>query len=412
MADGGFNRPALPYARQTIEADDIAAVVSVLKSDWLTQGPENAALAREFAEAVGARFAVPNANGTTALHLACAALDLKPGDAAIVSAVTFVATANAVRYQGAEIIFADIDPATGLMTPDTFTDALNWAREHGLNVRAALPVHLAGQSCAMDEIGTIARRENVVLIEDACHAVGATTPSSQGECVKVGACADSTMAIFSFHPTKTIAAGEGGMVTTNDAMLADRLQRLSIHGLQRDPARFETHALGFDHTEGEPVANPWYYELQDLGFNYRLSELHAALARSQLRKLPRFVAERAALVEHYADRLNALAPHVRPLGRVAHGTPGWHLAVALIDFAALGRSRASVMKTLKADGIGTQVHYLPVYRHPYYVKRYGEQRLPGAETYYAQALALPLFIGMTNEDVDRVVDSLSRVLKL
>lgn len=409
MADGSFARAALPYARQTIEADDIAAVVSVLKSDWLTQGPQNQALAKEFAETVGAKFAVPNANGTTALHLACAALDLKPGDAAIVSSITFVATANAVRYQGADVIFADVDPNTGLMTPESLAEALAWAKSHGLNVRAALPVHLAGQSCDMEAIGAIAARENIPVIEDSCHAIGAQVRHGE-TMVQVGACANSRMATFSFHPTKTIAAGEGGMVTTNDAALADRLWRLAIHGLQRDPARFENPALGFSHDEGEALANPWYYELQELGFNYRLSELHAALALSQLRKLKRFVAERAALVEHYAARLSALGPHVKPIGRVTGCTPGWHLAVALIDFAALGRSRAWVMNALKLREIGTQVHYLPVYRHPYYAKRYGEQRLPGAESYYARALALPLFIGMTKDDVDHVVDTLAAIL--
>lgn len=413
MADGGFNRAALPYARQTIEADDIAAVVSVLKSDWLTQGPQNQALAKEFARAVEARFAIPNANGTTALHLACAALDLKPGEAAIVSSVTFVATANAVRYQGADVIFADVDPDSGLMTADTFSEALAWAKSHGLSVRAALPVHLAGQACDMRAIGTIAARENIAVIEDACHAIGGRASTSDGRLVPIGACANSAMAIFSFHPTKTIAAGEGGMVTTNDPAVAERLLRLSIHGLQRDPAQFEIPALGFSHDEGEAVANPWYYELQELGFNYRLSELHAALALSQLRKLDRFVTERAALVDHYAARLTALgSPYVRPIARVPYGSPGWHLAVALIDFAALGRSRAFVMNELRKRDIGSQVHYLPVYRHPYYAKLYGEQRLPGAETYYARALALPLFIGMTNADVDRVVDTLAAILDL
>jgi UDP-4-amino-4,6-dideoxy-N-acetyl-beta-L-altrosamine transaminase len=412
VADGGFTRAALPYARQTIEADDIAAVVSVLKSDWLTQGPQNQGLAREFAQAVGAKFAVPNANGTTALHLACAALDLRPGDAAIVSSVTFVATANAVRYQGAEVIFADVDPDTGLMTPESFTDALAWAKSHDLRVRAALPVHLAGQSCNMQAIGDIAKGENIAIIEDACHAIGARVKRRDGDFVPVGACANSDMAIFSFHPTKTIAAGEGGMVTTNDPTTADRLQRLSVHGLQRDPAQFENPALGFSHDEGEALANPWYYELQELGFNYRLSELHAALALSQLRKLDRFVAERATLVEHYTSRLASFGPHVKSIGRVADCTPAWHLAVALIDFGALGRSRTSVMNALKKQEIGSQVHYLPVYRHPYYAKRYGEQRLPGAESYYARALALPLFVGMTKADVDRVVDTLASILNI
>lgn len=399
--------PVLPYGRQLIEDDDVAAVAAVLRGDWLTTGPAVDAFERAFAARVGAPYAVACSSGTAALHLPMLALGLGQGDVAIVPALTFVATANAVRYVGAEVVFADVEPETGLMGPTHFAEAVARARlafpTH--RVRAALPVHLNGQACDMAGLARTAEAESIALVEDACHALGADAGAASED--RVGACRHSVMAAFSGHPVKTIAMGEGGVVTTRDEALARRLARLRAHGINREPALFTERDQAFD-AAGQP--NAWYHELVELGFNYRASDLHCALGLSQLRKLDRFIAARAGLVERYRARLAALGPPVRPIDLAGHGTPAWHLFVVRIDFEAAGVSRNTVMARLKAKGIGTQVHYLPVNRQPYYRSRYGATALPGADAYYERALSLPLHAGMTEADVDRVVDALAAVL--
>ena len=393
----------LAYGRQVVEDDDIAAVVDVLRSDWLTTGPTTEHFDRAFAMAVDAPLAISCSSGTAALHMAVLAAGLEPGDCAIVPAVTFLATANAVRYAGAEVVFSDVDPNTGLMRPADLEAA--FARAEG-RVKAVFTVHLAGQCENPPEIHEIANRNSAIVIEDACHALG-TTYVRNGLVTKVGSCADAAMSAFSFHPVKAIAMGEGGAVTTRNRELAKRLVRLRNHGMTREPGQFEQKDLAFE-SDGTP--NPWYYEMPEVGYNYRVSDIHAALGLSQLKKLDRFVSIRRSLANRYDDRLRRLAPVITPLNRTPNCDPAWHLYVALFDFDALGISRGKLMRELKSKGIGAQVHYLPVSQQPYYRRRYGNISLPGADSYYARCLTLPLHAAMTENDVDRVVSALSNII--
>lgn len=397
----------LPYGRQLIEDDDVAAVTAVLRGDWLTTGPAVEAFELAFAEKVGAPHAIACSSGTAALHLALLALGLGPNDIAIVPAMTFVATANAARYVGAEVIFADVSPDTGLMEPAHLSEAIARARRAfpAHRVRVALPVHLNGQACDMAGLERIAEAEGIALVEDACHALGGRAGAIPED--RIGACRHSVMAAFSGHPVKTIAMGEGGVITTRDGALAAQLTRLRAHGITREASRFTERDQAFD---GEGQANAWYHEQSELGFNYRASDLHCALGLSQLKKLDRFSATRRRLVERYRAGLAPLAPLVRPLGLTGQGTPAWHLFVALIDFDAAGVTRNAVMARLNAKGIGTQVHYLPVNRQPYYRAHYGVTNLSGADAYYARALSLPLHAGLAESDLDRVVDALGVAL--
>jgi len=382
----------LPYGRQTIEDDDIAAVAEAMKADFLTTGPTVDAFEQAFAETVGARHAVACSNGTAALHLAMLALDVKPGEAVIAPSITFLATANCARYVGADVVFADVDPSSGLMTPQTLAQALE--RVGGRKLRAVLPVHLRGDACDLPGLEALARDAGAVLVEDAPHAVGTTMKfGNTGEIV--GDVRHSAMATFSFHPVKTIATGEGGMVTTNDPALAARLKVLRSHGMVRP--------------EG---CEPWWYEMPEPGFNYRLPDILCALGLSQLKKLPRFAARRRALGAAYVQALAPLAPVVRIADQPAWSDPVLHLMVALIDFEAAGRTRREVVDALRARGVGTQVHYIPVHRQPYYRNLYGELDLPGAEAWYARCLSLPLYPGMEDGDVAKVAGALKDVLGL
>jgi UDP-4-amino-4,6-dideoxy-N-acetyl-beta-L-altrosamine transaminase len=398
--------PLLPYGRQAIDEDDIAAVAAVLRSDWLTTGPAT----RDFELALAARgkaaHAVSCANGTAALHLACLALGLGPSHTVIVPSITFAATANAARFVGAEVIFADVDRDSGLMRREHLAEAFARAVAAGRRPSAVFPVDLAGQCDDMQGIAEFARRENMAIVEDSCHAIGAEYKRHDGAFHPIGASLDSDMTVFSFHPVKTIASGEGGAVLTQRADLAERLALFRGHGIRREPSSFIDTEAGFDHAK----VNPWYYEMVELGFNYRLSDVNCALGASQLKKLDRFVATRRALADHYDARLRDLAPVVRPIARSPWCRPAWHLYSVLIDFDAAGMSRGQLARGLEEHGIRSQVHYIPVHRQPYYRARYGEQSLPGAESYYRRTLSLPLFVGMTMNDVDRVVDALAGLL--
>ncbi|WBQ10746.1 UDP-4-amino-4,6-dideoxy-N-acetyl-beta-L-altrosamine transaminase [Hyphomonadaceae bacterium ML37] len=385
----------LPYGRQSIDDSDIEAVTRVLRSDFLTSGPEIEAFETEFANAVDAPFAVACNSATAALHLALDGLDLGPGDVCIVPAVTFLATANAALYCGAEVIFADVDADTGLMTPDTLAEALSRA---GPAARAVLPVHLAGAMCDMKALSKAAREAGLAVVEDSCHALG----SMDGQGRPAGACDHSDASTFSFHPVKTLACGEGGMVTTRSARLADHMRRARSHGVERSPDHFQRR---------EGVAEPWWYEMVQLGWNYRMPDINAALGRSQLARLPVFAARRRALAARYESALSGLAPLVRTPAH-APGDPCRHLYNVRIDFQAAGVTRADVMAHLKADGIGTQVHYIPLYRQPFHAPRHTAGPLPGAEAHYERTLSLPLWPGMADEDPARVAQALERALTL
>lgn len=409
MNNGEADAPGrfLPYGRHWVDADDHDAVAAVLESDWLTTGPAVAAFESDFARVTDARHAVACANGTAALHLSALALGLGPGDWAIVPAVTFLATANAARYVGADVHFADVDPDTGLMGPNELIHALDEAKAQGRRVRAVFPVHLAGQCPDMPAIRDIAKARGLYVVEDACHALGGWQRDGD-RWAAVGACRFSDLAVFSLHPVKTITMGEGGVITTNDKRLAGRLALLRSHGMLRDPDDFSEREQAL---ASDGAANPWYYEMAELGFNYRASDIQCALGKSQLAKLARFIDSRAESMAHYRESLAPLAPLVRMAPESRFARPAWHLAPALVDFAAAKTERAAVMHRLRAKGIGTQVHYLPVNRQPYYRRRYGATTLPGADGYYARALSLPLFVGLTKAEVGRVAAGLAAALK-
>lgn len=383
--------PLLPYGRQTVDSDDAAAVSEALRSDFLTTGPTVERFERALADYCGARHAVAVANGTAALHVAMLAAGIGPNQRVLTSANTFLASANCAEFVGATADFADIDPRTYNVTADTLRAA--WRDD----VRAVVAVDFAGQPCNMPAIATLARERGAVVIEDASHALG-TRFVYEGNVHKVGGHPWADMTTFSFHPVKTITTGEGGAILTNDDRLAERCRRFRNHGI----IRIET-------------VGPWYYEMSELGYNYRLSDIHCALGLSQLRKLDQFIVRRQEIVGIYNNAFAPLPFFVTP--RTSDLTPNpsliaWHLYVLQIDFNSLGRTRAQVMAELRRHGVGTQVHYIPVHLQPYYRRKYGygPGKCPNAEAYYQRCLSLPLFPAMTDEDVQRVVDSVKEVV--
>lgn len=390
----------LPYGRHAIDEDDIEAVVDVLRSAPLTAGPKIPEFEQAFANYIGANEAVVCSNGTAALHLAAMAAGLQTGDVAIVPAITFLATANAVRMTGAEVCFADVDPETGLMTPETFSAAL--AKAQG-PVKAVLPVHMNGQSEHMESISHIATENGLKVITDCCHALGADYKAGG----KPGDGKYEDMATFSLHPVKSIAMGEGGFIVTNDEQLAHKMRLLRSHAMEKDPDEWQRNA-GFD-TEGE--ANPWYYEMQMLAYNYRATDMQCALGLSQLKKLDNFIESRRKVADLYDKAFASMSNLVKPVRRSLDCVSAWHLYVVQFDFEAVGLERATVMKKLQSMGVGTQVHYVPVSSQPYYTDRYGRQDMPGAESYYAGILSLPIFPAMTEADVDHVVGAINSVLR-
>jgi UDP-4-amino-4,6-dideoxy-N-acetyl-beta-L-altrosamine transaminase len=382
----------LPYGRQTITEADIAAVESVLHSPFLTQGPAVPAFEQAVAAKVGAAHGVAVNSATSALHLACLALGLGPGDHLWTTPITFVASANCGRYCRAEVDFVDIKPATGLMSVTALEEKLEQASRSGTLPKVLVPVHLCGTSCDMAAIGTLAQSYGVAILEDASHAIGG---AYQGQ--PVGNCRYSAITVFSFHPVKIITTAEGGLATTNDPQLAQRMADLRSHGITKDEARFE-----------QPASGPWSYEQQDLGFNYRLTDLQAALGLSQLERLEAIVAERQRLLEVYRQRLASLP--VSLLEIPATVSSALHLAVIrLHDIDPKYHRR--VFEGLRAAGIGVQLHYSPVHLQPYYRRLgFSEGDFPEAEAYARNAISLPLYPGLQEEEQDRVVHVLSNVL--
>lgn len=398
MTDHLETATVLPYGRQAIDQEDIEAVTAVLRGDFLTTGPAVPKFEESLRAATGARHIAACSSGTAALHLAALALRLGPGDKVVVPAITFLATANAAIYVGADVVFADVDPDTGLMEARHLEAAIDAS---GGPVSAVFPVHLAGQCGDMEAISAVAEKTGARVVEDASHALGARHRGAS-----LGACSYSDMATFSFHPVKTIASGEGGAVATRDPLLHERVCRLRNHGIEREPKKLRNAELAT--REGRP--NPWYSEMAEPGFNYRLSDIHAALGASQLRKLAGFVARRRALVKRYQAALEPLAPKIRPIQRTPHCEPAWHLMVVLIEFDAAGIDRATLMARLRERGVGSQVHYIPVPWQPYYADNRNNGALHGAAEYYRRCLSLPLYPTMSDTDVDRVVEALSAAL--
>jgi UDP-4-amino-4,6-dideoxy-N-acetyl-beta-L-altrosamine transaminase len=388
----------MPYGRHLIEPDDVQAVAAVLTSGYLTQGPQVAAFEAAFAKRVGATHAVATSSCTAALHLALSALDVGPGDLVVVPAITFLSTATAARMAGAEVVFADVDPVSGLMTPQTFKDALASASGP---IRAALPVHLGGRMVDMAGVAKVAEDAGVILIEDCAHAPGSVRAGYPAGSSKL-----SAASCFSFHPVKTLAAGEGGAVTTNDADIAARIGRLRNHGVTHDPDLMTDPELSLDEQGRRHL---WSYEQLELGFNYRMTDIEAALGLSQLAKLDRFIGRRMAFAAAYDRLLEPLYPRVKPVKPSADETPSLHLYQVHIDFDAIGKTRDDVIRGLHAHQIGTQVHYIPLYRQPYFKARYGPMRLPGAEAFYAGVLALPLYPAMADGDPERVAAALASI---
>ena len=393
----------LPYGRQVIEEDDIAAVADAMRGDFLTTGPYVGRFEAQLAKTVAANHAVVCANGTAALHMAARALRLGPGSKIVVPAITFMATASAPHLAGADVVFADVDPNSGLMRPQDLVDALKRAG----HADAVFNVHVNGQCGDIEEIAAIARTHGAYVVDDACHALGTGYVPDDGFVTGIGANRFCDLSVFSFHPVKAIAMGEGGAVTTNDLEMAKRLVLARSHGITRDPEAFRNVEDAFD-TDGVP--NPWYHELVEPEFNWRASDIQCALGLSQLGKLGRFVARRRALAASYDSKLSALSPLVRPVARTRRCLPAWHLYAVLIDYEAIGTTRGRLMRRLSQHGVGTQVHYYPVYRQPYYAARHDAGPLPGADLYYERVLSLPLYASMTESDVTFVVETLAGCL--
>lgn len=399
----------IPYGRHALNEDDIKAVESVLRSDWLTCGSAVDRFENDLKEVVGAEYAVSCSNGTTALHLALLALDIKPGDKVVVPAITFLASANAVRYVGADVIFADVDPETGLLTAATLLDAIQ-NEKNSASIKAVINVHLAGQCGDLSSIYNIAKQYNMFVIEDAAHAIGTIYDIDDGNCCSypIGSNSFSDITTFSFHPVKTIALGEGGAVTTNNSHFVEKMKSLRSHGMIRDHKKWINKVDAFD-KDASP--NPWYYEMQELGYNYRISDINCALGSSQLTRLDEFKTTRQRLVEQY-DAAFSGQKYIKPLKKLPTSDTAWHLYVLHINFENLAKSRRIVMEELKAEGIGTQVHYIPVCNQPYYTNLYGKQRLHGAEQYYARCLSLPLYAGLTDEEQMYVINSVLKTCSI
>lgn len=382
------------YGKQSINEADIKAVVDVLQSDFLTQGPVLERFEKKVAEYCGAKYAVAVTNATSALHIACRAAGLGEGDVLWTSPITFTASANCGRYCGADVDFVDIDAATYNMSIDELEKKLQEAKDNGRLPKVVVPVHLAGQSCDMKRIHELSLEYGFTILEDASHAIGADYLGK-----KVGSCAYSDMAVFSFHPVKIITTGEGGMVLTNNEELYKKLCLYRSHGITRD-ASLMTHD-----TDG-----PWYYQQIDLGYNYRMTELQAALGVSQMDRLDEFVNRRRYLVKRYNQLLQDL-PVVTP--QVLEGAnPSWHLYMVRVDFSKAKVDKVPFFAEMKKRGIVLNLHYIPVHTQPYYQKLgFKQGDFPKSEEYYEEVFTLPLYYDLTEEQQDDVVTALQHCLK-
>ncbi|NYT09585.1 MAG: UDP-4-amino-4,6-dideoxy-N-acetyl-beta-L-altrosamine transaminase [Methanosarcinales archaeon] len=375
----------LPYGHQSIDEDDIRAVVETLRSDWITTGPKVAEFERAFADRVGSEYAVSFSSGTAALHGATFAANLGPGDEAITTPMTFCATANCVLYRGAKPVFADISPDTMNIDPEEIARCIT------SKTRAILPVDYAGHPADLDVIMELAERNRLLIIEDACHALGAEYKGK-----RVGSI--SHMTVFSFHPVKHITTGEGGMVTTDDPEIERKLRLFRNHGIEGDARQRQ-------------AKGQWYYEMIDLGYNYRLTDISCALGLSQLKRLDQNLSRRREIASTYRSEFEDIPGVILPTER-SYVASAWHLYAIRLDFKSLNATRAEIFAALRAENIGVNVHYIPVHLHPYYRNLFGYKggEYPVAEAAYESLISLPIFQGMTNGDVSDVIKALSKVL--
>jgi len=393
----------IPYGRQCIEDDDIEAVTKVLKSGYLTQGPKIAEFEEALKAKTGAQFAVAVNSGTSALHIACLAAGINAGDEVITSPNSFVASANCIVYCEGTPVFADIDPKTYNISPLAIEQKITKA------TKAVIPVHFAGASSDMQAIYDIVRQKQkqyahkIYIIEDASQALGSSYKAK-----KVGSCAYSDMTVLSFHPVKHITTAEGGAVLTNDEQLCHSLKRLRSHGIANDPGELIHKDEAFESSnEGDRIKRPWYYEQQDLGFNYRITDIQCALGISQIKKLDRFIKHRKGIVGRYNAAFEGLDYVTTPY-EADFNISNFHLYVLLFDFEQLGMSRAHLMLELRKKGIQTQVHFIPIHTQPYYQKKFGYRwgQYPNAENYYKRCLSIPLFAVMEEEEVGKVIETI------
>lgn len=391
----------LPYGRQSIDASDIVAVSEILKSGWLTTGPKVSEFEQAFAKRVGASHAVAVNNATSALHLAMQVANIGPGDRVVTSPNTFLASSNSVAFVGATPDFADIDPVSYNLCPNSLAE--NWKND----TKAVVAVDYAGQTAEMPAIAAIARDNGAVVIEDACHAVGGQFVHEDEVC-HVGSHKWADITTFSFHPVKTMTTGEGGMLVTNNEEYAQRARMLRTHGMVRTDSDF----TGL----GDPAFDekgPWYYEMQDLGQNYRITDFQCALGLSQLKRLDSFLARRREIVAAYNEGFATIQSLQTPALRnpADRDITSWHLYSLQFDFQMIGMTRTQVMQSLGKSGVGTQVLYIPVHLQPWYRKTYGYKvdKCTVAEQFYLRTLSLPLFPEMTDDDVCHVIKAVSEV---
>ena len=376
----------IPYGLHWLDEGDIARVAETLRSDWITQGPLIEKFEQKVAGRCGARFAVAFSSGTVALHAACSAAEIESGDEVVTTPMTFVATANAVLYQGGRPVFADIDPETLNVDPEKLVRAVT------SRTKALLPVHFGGLPCDMERIAQTARKSGLVVIEDACHALGAEWKTSGGQWEKIGSCSHSDMAVFSFHPVKHITTGEGGMVLTNRVDLRDRLRAFRHHGISK--------------AAGEEDPEPWRSEMRTLGCNGRITDFQCALGLNQMERLDGFLDRRRAIALRYGQELEGaqMVPQQFDRAQVRHA---WHFYVVQLQSDRPEQDRRELYLALRAAGIGVYVHYLPVHLHSYYQNSFGYRPgdFPVAEAYYQRALTLPLYPKMSDEAVDRTLET-------
>ena len=399
----------LSYGHQDITEEDIRAVTSVLKSDYLTQGPAVTQFESAIVKETKSKFATVCVNGTAALHLTMLAANIRRGDTVLTSSISFVASANCAKFVGAEVVFADIDSKTACISPKFCKRLLEEAVSDGNPIKAVVTVDLAGHPCDMEAFAQLKAEYGFTWIQDSCHSLGASWADKEGRVWQIGESEKPDMTVFSFHPVKNITTGEGGAIVTHSEILDANLKQFRTHGITKNSALFLNKK---DSISSEGEINPWYYEMQSLGYNYRMTDIQAALGTSQIKRLKKYILRRNEIIDIYKQKLCKLnnISFIQADKNIYHA---YHLAVLKIDFVAVGKTRAKVMNELKLKGIGTQVHYTPIPMMPFYVQNNNcnLSDFPNALDYYNTALSIPCFPTMTDEDVNRVCKAIIEVIQ-